>query len=119
MSEPIDFAAEATDGAGDPLTGNALVWTSYTDPAAAGVTAGDWRVIHRSATGPAVRSIVKVKPYLGNTNTLEVHDTNNESRNCQLDEIAREHSRWYDALADAKRDLDYDNCHWCIGNSLR
>jgi hypothetical protein len=40
MSEQIEFAAEATDGAGDPLTGNALVWTSYTDPSAAGSPLG-------------------------------------------------------------------------------
>ena len=63
--------------------------------------------------------IVKVKRYLGNVNTLEVHDTANESSNCQLDEIAREHRRWYDSLAEAKRDRAYDNCHWCLGSSRR
>ena len=31
--------------------------------------------------------IYKQKRYLGNTNNLEVHDTSNESSNCQLDEI--------------------------------
>jgi hypothetical protein len=36
MSEPIDFAAEATDGVGDPLSGNAIVWTAYSDPSAPG-----------------------------------------------------------------------------------
>jgi hypothetical protein len=40
MSEPIDFVAEASDGQGDPLTGSALVWTRYTDPAAPGVPLG-------------------------------------------------------------------------------
>lgn len=40
MSEPIEFSASATDGDGDPLTGNALVWTAYTDPAAAGFPLG-------------------------------------------------------------------------------
>jgi hypothetical protein len=28
----------------------------------------------------------KEKRYLGNTNTLEVHDTDNEKANCQLEE---------------------------------
>jgi hypothetical protein len=63
--------------------------------------------------------ITKVKRYLGNTNTLEVHDTQNENSNCQLDEILAEHRRWYDTLAEAKRDLNYDNCAYCIGGSTR
>jgi len=63
--------------------------------------------------------IVKKKRYLGNVNTLEVHDTQNEKSLCQLDEIKPEHRRWYDTLAEAKRDHPYDNCHWCIGGSTR
>jgi hypothetical protein len=63
--------------------------------------------------------IAKKKRFLGNTNTLEVHDTDNESRNCQLDEIAEAHRRWYDTLQEAKRDRPYDNCAWCIGQSSR
>lgn len=63
--------------------------------------------------------IYKSKRYLGNTNTLEVHDTDNESGNCQLDEIVSEHRRWYDTLTEAKADESYDNCYWCIGNSKR
>jgi hypothetical protein len=27
--------------------------------------------------------------------------------------------RWYDALAEAKSDRDYDNCYWCLGSSTR
>lgn len=61
--------------------------------------------------------IYKQKRYLGNTNTLEVHDTQNEDTNCQLDEILTEHRRWYDSLEEAKRDYSYDNCHWCLGGS--
>jgi hypothetical protein len=62
---------------------------------------------------------VKLKRYLGNTHTLEVHDTSRESTNCQLDEILAEHRRWYDTLAGAKADKAYDNCAWCIGGSTR
>jgi len=61
----------------------------------------------------------KPKRYLGNLNTLEVHDTAKESTNCQLEEIRPEHRRWYDTLTEAKRDRSYDNCHWCIGQSTR
>lgn len=63
--------------------------------------------------------VTKLKRYLGNTNTLEVHDTNNEDTNCQLDEISSEHRRWYDTLTEAKADRDYDNCSWCLGGSTR
>jgi hypothetical protein len=63
--------------------------------------------------------VIKLKRYLGNTNTLEVHDTDNETPGCQLDEILAEHRRWYDTLAEAKPDEDYDNCSWCIGGSTR
>ncbi len=63
--------------------------------------------------------IAKLKRYLGNTNTLELHDTHNENTNCQLDEIAHDHRRWYDTAQEAKRDRPYDNCHWCIGGSTR
>lgn len=63
--------------------------------------------------------VVKLKRYLGNVNTLEVHDTDNEQTNCQLDEISLGHRRWYDTLTEAKADEAYDNCHWCIGGSTR
>lgn len=63
--------------------------------------------------------MIKQKRYLGNTNTLEAHDTYAEQTNCQLDEIKLEHRRWYDSLAEAKRDRNYDNCAWCIGGSTR
>lgn len=63
--------------------------------------------------------IYKQKRYLGNTNTLEVHDTGNENTNCQLDEIAGDHRKWYDSLAEAKNDYAYDNCSYCLGGSTR
>jgi len=63
--------------------------------------------------------IYKQKRYLGNTNTTEVHDTQNEKTNCQLDEILLEHQKWYDTLSEAKRDRNYSNCAHCIGNSTR
>jgi hypothetical protein len=63
--------------------------------------------------------IYKLKRFLGNTNTSEVHDTSNEQVNCQLEEITQEHRRWYDTLAEAKSNLAYDNCAYCIGASTR
>lgn len=69
--------------------------------------------------GREERVIYKPKRYLGNTNTMELHDTQNENTNCQLDEIEVDHRRWYDSISEAKRDYDYDNCHWCLGGSKR
>lgn len=63
--------------------------------------------------------MIKHKRFLGNLNTLEVHDTQYEKTNCQLDEIKVEHRKWYDSLASAKADRSYDNCHWCLGASTR
>lgn len=63
--------------------------------------------------------VTKLKRYLGNLNTLEVHDTQSERTNCQLDEILPEHQKWYDTLSAAKADEDYDNCAWCLGSSTR
>lgn len=63
--------------------------------------------------------MIKLKRYLGNTNTVEVHDTRNEQTSCQLAEIKPEHRRWYDTLAEAKADRAYDNCYWCLGASTR
>jgi hypothetical protein len=66
-----------------------------------------------------VTGVIKQKRFLGNLNTLEVHDTQNERSSCQLDEIKVEHRKWYDSLAQAKADRSYDNCYWCLGGSKR
>ena len=63
--------------------------------------------------------VVKLKRYLGNSNTLEVHDTSNEKIGCHLDEITLAHRHWYDTLAQAKADRSYDNCAHCLGGSTR
>ncbi len=53
--------------------------------------------------------MIKLKRYLGNTKTLEVHDTQNEQTSCRLEEIKSEHRRWYETLTEAKADKPYDN----------
>ena len=59
------------------------------------------------------------KRFLGNTNTKEVHDLDNENANCQIDEIIRaDHAVTFNTLEEAKR-AGYDNGHWCIGGSSR
>jgi hypothetical protein len=57
--------------------------------------------------------------YLGNKNKTEVHDLDNENRNCQIDEIIKaEHDRPFNSLSDAKS-AGYDNCAYCLGGSTR
>ena len=56
--------------------------------------------------------------YLGNKNTMEVHDTENEQENCQLSEIKDDHKEWFSSLEQAHTE-GFDNCRWCIGNSKR
>ncbi|CAE6488997.1 hypothetical protein [Candidatus Nitrosotenuis uzonensis] len=59
------------------------------------------------------------KRYLGNTNTKEVHDLDNEQPQCQISKIiVAGHDVYFDAHAQAKA-AGYDNGHWCLGNSTR
>lgn len=57
--------------------------------------------------------------YLGNANTLEVHDLDREQTNCQIDEIIDAgNDRPFNSLR-AAHNAGYDNCHWCLGASTR
>lgn len=62
--------------------------------------------------------------FLGNTNTMEVHDLDNEQTGadeCQIDEIIRAgHAVRFtpDSLQTANNS-GYDNCAHCIGGSRR
>ncbi len=59
------------------------------------------------------------KRYLGNTNTKEVHDLDNEKPQCQINTIIRNgHAVYFDTLKQA-HNQGYDNGHWCIGDSKR
>lgn len=55
--------------------------------------------------------------FLGNSNTMQVHDLDNEQTTCQIDEIKLEHQVYFtpDTLAEAKRQ-GYDPCAYCIGD---
>ena len=57
--------------------------------------------------------------YCGNTNEKEVHDLDNETVQCQINEIIRAgHAKPYYSLSVAHQD-GYDNCHYCLGGSIR
>ncbi len=57
--------------------------------------------------------------YCGNTNTMEVHDLDNEKIMCQIDEIILDgHVRPFNTLEDA-HDANCDNCYYCMGGSTR
>ena len=57
--------------------------------------------------------------YLGNNNTMEIHDLENQKTNCQINEILEEHKVWFNTLADAEAAMApgperYDGCKWCM-----
>lgn len=59
--------------------------------------------------------------FVGNTNHMEVHDLDRETRACQVDEVIRSgHAVTFtpDTLFEARR-RGYDNCAHCIGSSTR
>jgi len=54
------------------------------------------------------RYVANASPY-----KREVHDLDNENRNCMIDEIIRSrHEKPYRSLADARRD-DFPHCPFC------
>lgn len=59
------------------------------------------------------------KRFIGNTNTNQVHDLDNEDareNGCQIDEIKIEHVRTFspDTLAKARQE-GFENCDKCLG----
>ena len=57
--------------------------------------------------------------YCGNSSEKEVHDLDNETTQCQIDEIIRAgHAVPFESLKSA-HDAGYDNGHYCIGGSTR
>ena len=57
--------------------------------------------------------------YLGNKNTTEVHDLDNEQTNCQIDEIIAAGNDVPFQTHQAAKTAGYDNCAYCIGGSTR
>ncbi|MFR0781386.1 MAG: hypothetical protein ACLSH8_17540 [Zhenhengia sp.] len=61
------------------------------------------------------------KRYLLNTNTKEVHDLDNESHYCYINDIKLEHVKMFDNLNDAlcfpySTIRENDGCYWCLPN---
>lgn len=61
--------------------------------------------------------------FLGNSSAskMEVHDLHNEIKNCQIDEILKaNHAVEFDPdTLDQAHKEGYDNCAYCIGESIR
>jgi hypothetical protein len=59
--------------------------------------------------------------YIANTSPYrrEVHDLDNENRNCQVDEIIRTgQDKPYSSLSEARQD-DFNQCAFCSANAER
>ena len=57
--------------------------------------------------------------YLGNSNTKEVHDLDNEKTQCQIDEILQAGHEIPFKTLQAALDAGYDRGYWCLGGSKR
>ena len=59
------------------------------------------------------------KRYLLNTNSNELHDLDNESSLCQIDQILYEHIKMFDYLEDGlsyqrEKTGKQNGCYWCL-----
>jgi hypothetical protein len=61
------------------------------------------------------RMVVEIRRYLGNTLSAHIHDADHEHPNCHLGQISSENRLWYDSLEEARSDLRYEDCSWCMG----
>ncbi len=68
-------------------------------------------------TSPAGEPPPTPKRFLGNTRTLELHDRENRSPNCQIDEIAPSRRVYFDRFSDGI-EAGHDPCRWCFGKEL-
>jgi hypothetical protein len=66
---------------------------------------------------PGEQMVVEIRRYLGNTLSAHIHDADHEHPNCHLGQISSENRLWYDSLEEARSDMGYDGCSWCMGAS--
>jgi hypothetical protein len=63
------------------------------------------------------RMVVEIRRYLGNTLSAHIHDADHEHPNCHLGQISSENRLWYDSLEEARSDVRYKDCSWCMGGA--
>jgi len=56
-------------------------------------------------------------PYLGNTNSKELHDLHNIKTNCRINLITPEHIKYFSSISEAMQE-GYDYCAWCFGREM-
>jgi hypothetical protein len=61
--------------------------------------------------------VVEIRRYLGNTLSAHIHDADHEHPNCHLGRISSENRLWYDPLEEARSDMGYEDCSWCMEGS--
>jgi hypothetical protein len=61
--------------------------------------------------------VVEVRRYLGNTLSAHIHDADHEHPSCHLGQISAKNRLWYDSLEEARSDLRYEACSWCMGDA--
>ncbi len=62
-------------------------------------------------------STAPVPAYLGNSNTMEIHDLGNIQPSCQIDRMNEENKVFFDNIEEAVEAMEskgYNGCRWCL-----
>lgn len=103
------------DATATPGTGALIVYRRHPRvDATAGMQIRRTLQLDLRGTGTASTSPTR---FLANTRTEEVHDLQNLTTNCQLDEIRVDHRHGFATVADAVA-MGYDRCAYCFGREL-
>ena len=65
----------------------------------------------------AIPPVENLPKYLGNSNTMEIHDLNNLKPACQIERMNEEHKVFFytlEEVEEAIKDQKYDGCKWCM-----
>ncbi|NNG16053.1 MAG: hypothetical protein HKM89_06185 [Gemmatimonadales bacterium] len=75
------------------------------------------RTIRIDLTPRSIVAGTRVTRYLANTHTTELHDLDNETANCQIDEIRVDRRFYFRNIGEATA-AGYDFCAYCFGSEL-
>jgi hypothetical protein len=66
---------------------------------------------------PEAPPVRKIPEYLGNSNTMEIHDLRNLKPACQIERMNYENKIFFDNFEEAKEAMEskgYNGCRWCL-----
>jgi hypothetical protein len=106
----------AGDATTDPGSGTLLAYYTYPRLEKTGSMVLE-RVIRIDLTPQPYAPGCRITRYLGNSRTREMHDLEQVTMQCQIEEIWLD-KRFYHASVAAARNMSYDFCAYCFGREL-